>query len=189
MIRVLEFRTTYRVGKEPYDEVLIAPVGADFEKTQTWHRVKNIRPPESVDSQTAESLSYKDMKAKWTIIGPAYEAWRNGQELPETGTPLEAWSGVTADQARFMRNMGVRTVEDVRDAGDATLEKLKFPNARQLPKLAKSWLEGAAVAEKDAQIAEMEERMKAMQELLEEKMGEAKPKRGPGRPKKETEAA
>lgn len=189
MIRVLEFKTEYRsAGRDPVDWVLLAPVGADFEKTQTWHRVAKVRPPEDVDDTTRDSAHYQDMAAKWSIIGPAYAAWRDGEELPQDGTPLAAWSGVTTEQAKFLKAMGIRTVEDVRDMGDAAVEKLKFPNARKLPALAKMWLEGEAVAQKDAKIAEMEERMAAMQELLEEKMQAEQPKRGPGRPKK-TEAA
>lgn len=194
MLRVLDFKTEYRTaGRDPIDWVLLAPIGADFEKTQTWHRVAKLVPPADADDATRSSATYQDMEAKWSIIGPAYDAWKNGQELPEDGTPLEAWSGVTAEQAKFMKAMGVRTVEDVRDMGDATLEKLRFPNARKLPGLAKMWLEGEAVAEKDAQIAEMAEKMAAMEELLNERMAadqqDDKPaKRGPGRPRK-SEAA
>lgn len=185
MIRVVEFKTEYRVGKEPRDKVLIAPQGPAFEKTQTWHYVNSLRPPEDIDEGEKQSLKYIDMRAKWEVIGPAYEAWRSGQQLPETGTPLDAWSGVTADQAKFLKRMDIRTVEDVRDMGDAALSQLKFPNARKLPEMAKKWLEGTNAAEKDAEIADLKEKMAAMEEMLEEA---AKTKRGPGRPKK-TEAA
>lgn len=184
MLRVVEFKTQYRVGKDPVDMVLLAPQGPGFEKTRTWHRVKDLRPPENPPRNAA---SFEDMQAKWSVIGPLYEAWKSGTELPEHGTPLEAWSGVTADQAQFLKAMGIRTVEDVRDMGDAAVAQLRFPHARQLPKLAKDYLEGADSAAKDAQIAEMAERMAAMEAMLEET---TKPKRGPGRPKKtETEAA
>jgi hypothetical protein len=185
MLNIVEFKTQYRATKDPVDWVLISPIGPDLDKTQTWHRVDKIRPPENVDDNVRDSLSYQDMAAKWSVIGPAYEAWKSGNELPETGTPLDAWSGVTRDQAKFMKDMGVRTVEDVRDMSDATMEKLRIPNARALPGLAKKYLEGESAAVKDAKIAEMAEQMRVMQEMLEE---QAKPKRG--RPaKKENEAA
>lgn len=188
MIRVMQFKTEYRSGKDPIDWVLVAPMGAEFEKTQTWHRVSKIMPDEKVDPVIRESAPYQDMIKKWAIIGPAYSAWRNGQELPEDGTPLSAWSGVTSEQAEFMKSVGIYTVENVRDMGEATLEKLRFPNARRLPALAKSWLEGEQVAEKDAKILEMQAQIDAMAEMLEENMQAEKPKRG--RPKKEeTEAA
>jgi len=182
--RVVDFRTQYRPGKEPVDMVLVAPAGAAYERQQTWHRVAKLKPPENVSDAERNSEKYMDLAAKWSVVGPAYDAWRNQQDLPEEGTPLEAWSGVSADQAAFMRKMGIRTVEDVRDMGDRALEELRWPNSRKLPELAKRWLEGEAISEKDAKIAEMEEQMAAMKELLEERM--EKPKRGPGRPKKET---
>lgn len=183
MLNVVDFKTEYRAGKNPVDWVLISPLGPDLDKTQTWHRVEKIRPPENPDSNMKESLSYQDMQAKWSVIGPAYEAWKNGHELPETGTPLSAWSGVTPDQAKFMKDMGIKTVEDVATMPDATMEKLRIPNVRSLPGLAKKYLEGESAAAKDAELADLREQIKVMAEMLEEK-----PKRG--RPaKKENEAA
>lgn len=189
MLRVLEFRSEYRVGKEPVDWVLIAPLGPDFEKTQTWKRVEKMRPPANADENTKESLTFKDMEAKWSIIGPAYAAFKEGSELPENGTPLEAWQGVTKEQAKFLKAQGVASVEDVAQLGDAALEKLNFPNARRLPELAKKWLDGASVAQKDAEIAEMKEQMAIMREMLEEK-AQDKPRRGrPPKAKVEDAAA
>lgn len=186
MIRVVEFSTEYRVGKDPIDWVMLAPQGPAFEKVRTWHRVNSLRPPENIDQRQADSERYQDIIAKWSVIGPAYEAWKGGQEAPENGTPLAAWPGVTADQAKFLRAMAIRTVEDVRDMGDAAISALRWPNARQLPKTAKAYLEGTDAASKDAELASMREQMAAMQELLEEQMPAA-PKRG--RPRKDAEAA
>lgn len=187
MLRIIEFKTEYRPGKDPVDWVLVAPLGADYDRTQTWHRVKKITPPENPTREQRESLSFQDMTARWTIIGPAYEAWKGGIDLPETGTPLEAWPGVTPDQARALKAVGIRTVEDVRDAGEAAFRDLRIPNARQLPKIAAEYLKGSETAAKDAKIAELEERMAAMAEMLEEKAAVEAPRRG--RPRKETETA
>lgn len=193
MIRVIEFKTEYRsAGQEPVDWVLVAPIGADFEKTQTWHRVTKLMPPAHADDTIRSSATFQDMEAKWGIVGPAYSAWKDGQDLPESGTPLEAWSGVTPEQVKFLKALDIRTVEDVRGMGDATIEKLRFPSARKLPSLAKMWLEGEAIAQKDARIVELEDRMAVMAEMLEERataQAEAQ-KRGPGRPRKsEVEAS
>lgn len=185
MIRVIDFRTEYRSGRDPVDWVLIAPPGPGFERTRTWHRVERIRPPEDWDESKRQSLTYRVMADKWSVIGPAYEAWKAGADIPETGTPLEAWSGVTADQTKFLKGLGIRTVEDVRDMTEATISQLRFPNARKLPALARDYLDGADLAQKDATIAEMRERMAAMEAMLEEA---AKPKRGRP-PKGESEAA
>ena len=181
MLSILEFKTLYAIGKEPVDMVLVAPKGEGHLKTQTWHRVSKLRPPANADESARDSLSYQDMAAKWSLIGPAYDAWKDGNELPESGTPLAAWSGVTAEMAQAMRSMGFKTVEDVRDMGDGAVSKLPFPNARKLPELAAKWLEGTDSAVKDAENAELKERLAALEELLSERTQE-KPKRG--RPKK-----
>ena len=183
--RVIEFKTVYRVGKDPVDKVLLAPAGAAFEKTRTWHAIKDIKPAEDADNNVKESLNYQAMLGRWETIGPLYEAWKKGQELPETGTPLEAWGGVTAEQVAALKAMGIRTVEDVAEMGDRAAEQLRMPNARKLPELAKSFLGNTDMAARDAENAELKERIAAMEEMLAEKMNEDAPKkRGPGRPKK-----
>ncbi len=188
MIRIIEFKTDYIKGPEgtkAVDKVLLAPIGADHTKTQTWRRVEKIRPPETDDPGVRESLSYKDMAAKWSVVGPAYEAWRNGQEIPETGTPLAAWAALSPEQAKLLKAQGVRTVEDIAELSDASLSALPFPNARKLPDMAQKYLSGESAAQKDARIDDLEAKLAAALEMLEEQQ---KPKRGPGRPKKQPEA-
>lgn len=184
MLRVVKFETRYPVGKDPVDWVLVAPVGEAYQKTQTWHRVGKIDPANFPEEKRVGE-SYQDAQAKWSVIGPLYEAWKAGNEMPETGTPLEAWAGVNEQQVKVLRSLDVRTVEDVRDMGENTIARVRFPNARQLPKLAGDFLEGADAAAKDVKIAELEERMAAMSEMLE---AQAAPKKR-GRPPKVTEAA
>ncbi len=190
MQRIIKFETEYRSGRDPVDKVLLAPGGAAFEKTRTWHRISDIRPPQNIDARLADSQHYGAMLDRWSVIEPAYEAWKKGQELPENGTPLAVWSGVTAAQADHLRKMAIYTVEDVTNMDDASLSQCKWPQARQMPKLAADFLSGADTASKDAKIAEMSERIAAMEEMLAEKANpapaeDAKPKRGPGRPKKQ----
>ena len=177
-IRAVEFKTDY-AKKKPVDWVRLAPSGEAHLKTQTWHRVEKLRPPVTLDDRDRNADTHVAMSARWTVIEPAYKAWKAGTEIPENGTPLAAWSGVTPDQADLLRNMSIRTVEDVRDMSESAFTKLPMPNARQLPKLAKEFLEGADSADKDKKIADLEERMMAMTEMLEaqaEKTPRAKPK-------------
>lgn len=178
MIRVIKFWTEYRVGKDPRDWVLLAPMGEEFNRTQTPHIVSQI-DPDKWPSNKRNGASYQDALAKWSVIGPAYEAWKKGTEIPLDGTPLEAWAGVTPEMAAALKALDVRTVEEVRDMGDGVMAKLRTPNARQLPALAKKYLEGQSAAERDAENEELRERIAAMEAMLKEQ-----PKRGPGRPKK-----
>lgn len=179
---VLGFKTEY-AGENAVDWVEIAPSGEAFERTHTWHRVKDITPPEKPNM---ENLSHVDMVERWKVIGPKYDAYKAGLELPEDGTPLAAWSGVTPEQAKVLRGMGINTVEGVRDMSESATAKLPFPQARKLPGLAREFLDGRGKAEAQAEIEAMREKMAAMEEMLAEAMAQ---KRGPGRPRKEVEAA
>lgn len=182
---VLEFKTEYKNGKET-DWVLVAPPGEAFERVHTWHRVKDVMPPSEVDDTRRNSEGYQVMQARWAIIGPKYDAWKRNEALPEDGTPLAAWAGVSPEQVQVLKRMGITTVEGVRDMSESAIVKLPFPNARKLPSLAGNFLASRGDAEKDQKIAEMAERMAIMEEMLAAQMPE---KRGPGRPRKQEEAA
>lgn len=188
MIRIVEFETRYPLGRDPVDWVLIAPMGEAFTKTQTWHRVAKLDPAKFPERRR-EGDSYEDAKAKWSVIGPAYEAWKNGNELPQSGTPLEVWAALSKGEVAMLKGLDVRTIEDVRDMGDSTISKLRMPNARKLPELAAAFLSGADGAAKDAEIAEMKEQMAVLYELLEEKKAQDKPKRAAKPKAQEADAA
>lgn len=187
MTQVVQFETRYPAGKDPVDMVLIAPQGSAFERTQTWYRVNSLKPRDGLTKATADSDADEAILARWEIIGPAYEAWKEGSELPETGTPLSAWSGLSRQQVEFLNRMSIRTVEDVAAMDDKSLEACRWPDARKMPKLAADWLAGsdmaAAVEERNALL----ERIAVMEEMLAEKQAE-KPRRGRP-PKAKTEAA
>lgn len=181
-LKVIEFKTEYTADKAT-DWVLVAPRGETMEQVQTWHRIRDIQPSADDAGDRAVALN-----GKWSVIGPLYEAWKRDNIIPDFGTPLAAWPGVTADQAAHLKRMGLTTVEHVRDMPEGAILKLPFPDARKLPALAGMFLEATSVAAKDRQITEMQERMDAMEAMLLEGGGE--PKRGPGRPRKqEAEAA
>jgi hypothetical protein len=182
---VLEFKTEYKNGKET-DWVEIAPSGEAFERVHTWHRVKDLMPPAEVDETRRNAEGYQVMMARWSVIGPRYEAWKRNEALPEDGTPLAAWSGVSPEQAQYLKRMGINTLEGVRDMSESAIVKLPFPNARKLPQLAAEFLSSKGEAEKDRMIADMQERMAIMEEMLAASQPE---KRGPGRPRKQEEAA
>lgn len=165
-IRAVEFKTDYATDKA-VDWVKIAPSGEGHMKTQTWHRVEKLRPRKVTDDRDRNADTHVAMQARWSVIEPAYNAWKSGTEIPENGTPLAAWSGVSPDIAALLKNMAILTVEDVRDMSESSFTKLPIPNARKLPQLARDYLEGADSASKDKRIAEMEERMAAMSEMLE----------------------
>lgn len=182
---ILGFKTEY-TGDRAIDWVEIAPSGEAFDRTHTWHRIKDITPPQNVDDTRRDSMSFKIAEARWERIRPAYEAYKRGQDLPDDGTPLAAWAGVSPEQVAHLKAMGIKTVEGVRDMGEGAVSRLPFPNAKKLPKLAADFLSSRGEAEKDRMIADMQERMAIMEEMIAAGQPE---KRGPGRPRKEPEAA
>jgi hypothetical protein len=179
----VDFRTEYRAGKEPRDMVLLAPAGEAFERTQVWHPVETLRPTGKLQGEMGRIQA-----GRWAVIEPAYNAWKKGEEVPENGTPLAAWPGVNQDQAKFLRTKGIVSVEQVRDMSDSTIEMLPFPGRRDLPKLAKAFLEAQKDSDLAAENARLEERIAAMEQMLLEsgKVDDEPKKRGPGRPKRKS---
>lgn len=182
MTAIVQFRTTYPVGRPPVDWVCVAPSGESYTRTQTWHRVDKIRPPENVDDGVKSSPSYQAMMGRWSVIGPKYEAWKSSNEIPDDGIALAAWSGVTPEIAEILRRQGIKSVESVAAMSPDLASKLPMPNARKLPQMAKDFLESRDKVAEQNRIADLEEQLAAMRELLEAK-------RGPGRPKKVEEDA
>lgn len=177
----VSFKTTYS-GSQTTDWVEVAPSGEAFEKTRTWHRIKDLQPPADVDPA---SPSHMALLHRWNIVSPAYDAWKKGMDIPEGGTPLAAWSGVTPDQADVFRRMGIKTVEGVADMGEGAVNRLPFSNKARYPQLARDFIDGHTKADAAREMEVMREKMAAMEEMLAERMTE---KRGPGRPKKEEAA-
>jgi hypothetical protein len=116
-------------------------------------------------------------KMKWDHIKPAYEAWKKGQNLPEHGTPIGAWSGLTPEQADVFRGLGLRSVEEIANATETVISRAALPNARSLQQQARLWLDGrenskfaADLEAKDQQIAALREEMEEMKRLVLEEM-------------------
>lgn len=79
-----------------------------------------------------------------------YEAWKQGQEIPEHGTPIKTWQGISPGAAQNCIQLNVRTLEDLAGVDEDTLRRLG-PGARALKQRAIAWLE---TAEKHGQPAE-----------------------------------
>lgn len=112
-------------------------------------------------------------KSRWDQIEPFYDAWKEGNELPQSGTPLALWAGLTAEQANVFKLAGIRSVEEIRDMNGADEARVRLPNLTDIKRMAGLYLQSAGATEaaareaaKDATIAAMAERMEAMEEML-----------------------
>lgn len=147
----------------------------------------------------------------WVGLKPMYDAWKQGHTLPETGTPLIAWAGMSEEQIEQIRLVGLQTIEDVAEAGDDVISRINLPQPRKLKDAAQTWLRARdsqvmteSMAAKDAKLAELEEQLEEMRRIVLEQQAErneadgdkprkrgrpALPRDEDGNPIRETEAA
>lgn len=189
MLRIIAFETQYDAAGKATDWVHFTSGDALSETGQvthsTWERVSKLMPPPFMPNDDGGE-KMKAMRGQWSQIEPHYQAWKAGTEIPDDGTPLGAWPGVSSAQAEVLRKIGLNTVQKVATCPDAILTRPPLPNMRELRGQAALWLEGRGKADLERRLAELEEQNAAMVELLAEREPE---KRGPGRPRKEVEAA
>lgn len=187
VIRVIGFERRYRPDGRAEDWVEYTAKTAITEtgalSYSTRERVKLLKPIDG--DENGLRAAYR--ANVWSQIGPAYEAWCAGNEIPETGTPLGAYPGISAAQADVLRSVGIRTVEELRDYPIGSVARVPLPEFRAIQKMAGDWLLARPAAEQAGKIAELEAQLAAALEMLSERT-EEEPKRGPGRPRK-TEAA
>ena len=71
-----------------------------------------------------------------------YKTWCETREMPEDGTPILGWPGVSPAQSKAILDANVRTLEDLAEANESTLTAIGM-GARALKEKAKAWLDTA----------------------------------------------
>lgn len=185
-IRVLRFKTEYTaagIGTDWVEYTSRDAVNESGTPTHTtWELVRRLQPPEDSIRNDDGGLKMAAMRSTWAQIEPHYLAWKDGNELPDSGTALAAWSGVTPEQAEVLRRIGVKTIEAVASLTESVLSHPPLPNLREIKAQAKLFLDGrdkAGLVEELAKARAMNEEMAAMLAA----QAEDKPRRG--RPPKE----
>lgn len=124
----------------------------------TRHRVRGLRPDMGDFSRLSAATvdaKRRAMSVVWEVVGPAYEAWLSGQDMPEHGTPLAAWAGITPDRAAAFSTAGFKTVEEIAGATDERISRVRLPDARRVALAAKEWLKGRESSALAAELAEL----------------------------------
>lgn len=181
--------------RKAVDMVDIAPIGRSISQI-TPHSVSSLSklpPKESADGNPAVKMAWD----RWERVEPAYKAWKTGQEMPVSGTPLSAWHGLTQEQAEALRSMGLRSVEELAELSDGVVSKIPFPGARDIIAAAQMFLKAADRNKIVQQVASVEAENKTLKDQLEEmrkivlEMQAASEAEAPkrGRPRKVEEAA
>lgn len=173
------------------DMVEYGPIGSAG-RSHTTERIDMISKVHANPGQNPATVAAKVL---WDFIRPRYEAWKNNQELPATGTPLAAWNHLTQQQAEILRVNGVRSVEDVASLTDTHVTRIPIPNLRSIIDAAKRFLDtsdvnkfAAEMKAKDDTIAALSARVEQLAEMVANgSEPDAAPKRR-GRPPKQIEA-
>jgi hypothetical protein len=166
-------------------------------------RIAAVRKHNPNDRNSAVAAAH----ALWDYIRPKYEAWKSGQDLPETGTPLAAWNALSREQADIFKARGIKTVEEIAELTDASVQQIPLPSIRKTIAAAKLFLQAydqtrvaGELAQRDAEIAKLKTQMAELMEAVKpnDKTGELEPldvpaaeviaKRPRGRPPKQKAA-
>ena len=169
-IRVLGFfqKTTLRDGKPVlHDWVRYAPLHA-VQTVVNEERVDRLMPKDAIDNDPDKGDKANFIRTRWGEIEPYYSAWKAGNEVPEVGTPLAAWPGVTPEQAQALRASNLRTVEEVASIPDHALSRTHLPNMRDLRNQAKAFLEARGSQNVADELAAARAKADSMQEQLDE---------------------
>lgn len=112
---------------------------------------------------------------EWAVIGPAYDAWKRGEEIPTTGTPLYAWAGASKELVTELRKFNIYSIEDLAEFPDHKISQVPLANLRDLRARARAWVEaksttdvGASLAVRDKSISELQNVNADLQKQLEE---------------------
>ncbi len=172
---VLKFWTEYRpdgvdeAGNpklRSVDMVAYAPIGKANMQTmiEAVSRISKVKPMDPGDQNEAIRMAH----ARWNTIKPLYDSWKHGNEAPEVGTPLGAWPGVTSEQVQALKAMGLRTIEDIRDASEGIVTRFPFPNARALQVQADLFLKSFAADKTSKDLQDMRDQLAERDTQLEE---------------------
>lgn len=128
----------------------------------------------------------------------AYEAWKDGQELPTEGTPIKTCPIFSPSEIQRVISANIKTVEDLAQASEEALQRIGM-GARAIKAKAVSYMDASKDGKAAGEIQTLRRDNEALTELvkeLQDQVGtlraqvdaskvEAPKKRG--RPKKETE--
>lgn len=139
-------------GRPIYDEVEFIKISYPGNKNSVVYR--EVYP---IDKQRFRSL---------------YEAWKRGQEIAETGTPLEAWPYLSKSQIAELKHFNCRTVEDLAGMADTAVQR--FMGLYKIRKAAQDFLAAAESTKHVTQIREEAEANAAQVRDLQAQLAEIK---------------
>lgn len=144
--------------------------GADL-KAADW--VRWVKKGDSMRPTVAEKVTRlkKGMLGEeiWAVIKPYYDRWKEGQDAPIIGMPLEAAPFATKEMVRVLGQVEIRSVEDLANAEEAALNKLPIPGILGMRAKAKALLDARAnLAPVSQELAALREQVQVLQKARDE---------------------
>lgn len=138
----------------------------------TPHGSKDVIEREVKDwlEQLRHQVAQERCNPEWAMaFQRMYEAFKEGKELPVSGTPVLNWPGLSPSQVKQLLSLNFRAVEDVAAMNEEAIARLGM-GARALRDRARLFLETAqnvgSVAEKAAAIEVENAQLKASNDSL-----------------------
>lgn len=128
--------------------------------------IDDLRPPDR-EPRRGRDQGLLLQSEIWGVVEPAYNAWVKGHEAPEVGTALGVFPQLNNAAVTLLRDMGFRSVEEVAEMSSEAAAKLPVVNGREIPKLARQFLENKTTADRDRKINSLEETIEALRGELE----------------------
>ena len=156
---------------------------------------------------TAIPMRWRDLERNkadpiYQVLAPYYDNWKKGETAPVIGTPFAAWPGATPQLVKALSPFNIRSVEDLAELADSSLQKTGVPNLRKKQIDARAFLQAQkSTAAVSAEIVILRDKLESrdreiaeLRELIEKHViAQATPqrtaveqlvKRKPGRPRK-----
>lgn len=140
-----------------------------------WTRkgTQNATTRETIE-RLSRTRSGADPDPVWMALKPYYDNWKAGREAPIDGTPLAAWPGATPQLVKALEPYHIRSIEDLANLTDGTMDKVPVPGIRTFRTQAKAYVEAQQttavvardLAAKDEQIAHLTREIDELRDLV-----------------------
>jgi hypothetical protein len=176
-VAVYDFAARFRAVEDPdtgeartvqEDWCLYGPAGKEDRQKQ-WAPVKSLISEPDWDSRGMDPTGYG---AQWkrsviAVVKPQYDAWKRGQAYDTDETPLAA-AGLQPEQVKRIQIAGIRSVEQLANAGGNELARIALPEPHKLRATARSFLDMRSNVIATDKVKQLEDQNAALMDRLDE---------------------
>jgi len=103
-----------------------------------------------------------------------YNAWKQNQDAPESGTPIDQLPGMTKAQIEELKFFHVKTIEALGELSDSMLTKVTAMGGNALREKAQRWLAATAGEVVSEKLAAENRELRANMDLMQTQMADMK---------------